>query len=91
MGSTGKTERNRFLTTGEIANLCGMSQQTIIRQIDKGYLEGFRIPGSTHRRVSLTNLRNWMEQTGIDQGDLDDYIGVDPGEQNQQVSDLRQA
>ena len=91
MGSTGKTERNRFLTTGEIASLCGMSQQTIIRQIDKGYIEGFRITGSTHRRVSLTNLRNWMEQTGIDQGDLDDFIGVEPGKQGEQVSDLRQA
>jgi len=33
-------------TTGEAADVCNVSQQTIIRCFDAGRLEGFRVPGS---------------------------------------------
>ena len=33
-----------LLTTGEAAEICNVSQQTIIRCFDSGWLEGFRIP-----------------------------------------------
>ena len=49
---TQKQERLRELaskqvfTTGEAAELCKVSQQTIIRCFDRGRLTGFRVPGS---------------------------------------------
>ena len=39
------------LTVSEAADLLGVSPATIRRAVDKGELPGFRIPGSTHRRI----------------------------------------
>ena len=36
-------------TTGEAAEICKVSQQTIIRCFDNGQLKGFRVPGSKFR------------------------------------------
>ena len=38
-------------TTGEAAEICKVSQQTIIRCFDSGQLKGFRVPGSRFRRI----------------------------------------
>ena len=38
-------------TTGEAAEICKVSQQTIIRCFDSGRLKGFRVPGSRFRRI----------------------------------------
>ena len=38
-------------TTGEAADICKVSQQTIIRCFDSGRLKGFRVPGSRFRRI----------------------------------------
>jgi|TARA_R100000084_G_C4594396_1_gene120018 excisionase family DNA binding protein len=91
MGTTGKTERARLLTTGEIAEMCGISQQTVIRQIDRGFLKGFTIPGSTHRRVSVQSLREWMHQAGMDMESFDGIFGLDKSEPDEQVSGVREA
>ncbi len=39
----------QVLTTGEAAELCRVSQQTIIRCFDSGQLKGLRVPGSRFR------------------------------------------
>ena len=70
--------------------MCGMSQQTVIRQIDRGFLKGFRIPGST-RRVSISSLREWMQQAGMDMESFDAAIGLDQSESDTQVSSVREA
>ena len=44
------TEKQVF-TTGEVAEVCKVSQQTIIRCFDSGKLKGFRVPGSRFRRI----------------------------------------
>ena len=38
-------------TTGEVAQICNISQQTVIRCFDNGRLGGFKVPGSDHRRI----------------------------------------
>ena len=38
-------------TTGEAAEVCKVSHQTIIRCFDSGRLKGFRVPGSRFRRI----------------------------------------
>tara|TARA_R100000329_G_C7456104_1_gene160617 strand:+ start:219 stop:494 length:276 start_codon:yes stop_codon:yes gene_type:complete len=80
----------QFLTTGEIAEVCDLSQQTIIRQIDRGFIKGFKIPGSSHRRASVDTVREWMQNAGMDMGAFDAKFGLGEGEQDEQVSGVRE-
>ena len=52
-------------TTGEAAEICGLSQQTIIRCFDSGQLGGFRVPGSKFRRIPRDKLTKFMKEHGI--------------------------
>ncbi len=52
-------------TTGEAAQVCSVSQQTIIRCFDSGRLEGFRIPGSRFRRIPRESLVKFMRDNDI--------------------------
>ena len=52
-------------TTGEAAEICRISQQTIIRCFDAGRLEGFRVPGSRFRRIPRQNLVKFMKENKI--------------------------
>ena len=54
-----------LFTTGEAAQVCNISQQTIIRCFDSGRLDGFRIPGSRFRRIPRDNLIKFMRDNGI--------------------------
>lgn len=52
-------------TTGEAADVCKVSQQTIIRCFDAGRLKGFRVPGSRFRRIPREALLQFMKDNGI--------------------------
>jgi excisionase family DNA binding protein len=52
-------------TTGEAADVCKVSQQTIIRCFDSGRLKGFRVPGSRFRRIPREALLAFMKDNGI--------------------------
>ena len=54
-----------LFTTGEAAEVCKVSQQTIIRCFDAGRLEGFRIPGSKFRRIPRQSLVKFMKENNI--------------------------
>ena len=54
-----------LFTTGEAAQICKVSQQTIIRCFDAGRLEGFRIPGSRFRRIPRQSLMKFMKANSI--------------------------
>ena len=54
-----------LFTTGEAAEICRISQQTIIRCFDAGRLEGFRVPGSRFRRIPRQNLIKFMKDNNI--------------------------
>ncbi len=54
-----------ILTTGKVARSIGMSVRTVCRLIDTGFLKGWRIPGSEHRRVSRDDLEEFMRLHGI--------------------------
>ena len=57
-------------TTGEAADICKVSQQTIIRCFDAGRLKGFRVPGSRFRRIPRDALLAFMKENGIPQENL---------------------
>ncbi len=52
-------------TTGEAAEICKVSQQTIIRCFDSGRLKGFRVPGSRFRRIPREALIAFMKDNNI--------------------------
>ncbi len=52
-------------TTGEAADICRISQQTIIRCFDAGRLDGFRVPGSRFRRIPRQSLVKFMKENKI--------------------------
>ena len=54
-----------LFTTGEAAEVCKVSQQTIIRCFDAGRLKGFRVPGSRFRRIPRQNLVQFMKENNI--------------------------
>jgi excisionase family DNA binding protein len=55
----------RIFTTGEAAEVCKVSQQTIIRCFDSGRLTGFRVPGSKFRRIPREELIRFMKANSI--------------------------
>jgi excisionase family DNA binding protein len=60
-----------LFTTGEAAEICRVSQQTIIRCFDSGRLKGFRVPGSKFRRIPRLNLVKFMRDNSIPLDNLD--------------------
>lgn len=60
-----------LFTTGEAAEICRVSQQTIIRCFDSGRLRGFRVPGSKFRRIPRQNLIKFMRDNSIPLDQLD--------------------
>lgn len=55
----------QVFTTGEAAEVCQVSQQTIIRCFDAGRLHGFRVPGSRFRRIPREELVRFMKANDI--------------------------
>ncbi|MEE9403835.1 MAG: response regulator [Algisphaera sp.] len=55
----------QVFTTGEAADICKVSQQTIIRCFDAGRLNGFRVPGSRFRRIPREELIRFMRNNDI--------------------------
>ncbi len=55
----------KVFTTGEAAEICKVSQQTIIRCFDSGRLQGFRVPGSRFRRIPRDELLRFMRDNEI--------------------------
>ena len=55
----------QIFTTGEAADVCKISQQTIIRCFDSGRLRGFRVPGSRFRRIPHDELIRFMRENNI--------------------------
>lgn len=52
-------------TTGEVAEICNLSQQTVIRCFDRGQLDGYRVPGSKFRRIPREALIKFMKENDI--------------------------
>ena len=61
----------QVFTTGEAAEICKISQQTIIRCFDAGRLHGFRVPGSRFRRIPREELIRFMKANSIPTDDLE--------------------
>jgi excisionase family DNA binding protein len=61
----GVSSKKTVFTTGEVAEVCKVSQQTVIRCFDSGRLKGFRVPGSKFRRIPRESLIQFMKENNI--------------------------
>ncbi len=61
----GRGFKKAVFTTGEVAEICKVSQQTVIRCFDSGRLKGFRVPGSRFRRIPRESLIEFMKENNI--------------------------
>ena len=52
----------RTLTTGEIANYCGVNFRTVIRWIQRGQLRAYQLPGRGDNRVEVHNFIAFLRE-----------------------------
>jgi len=55
----------RSLTTGEIADYCGVNLRTVIRWIEKGHLPAYKLPGRGNNRVRLIDFLSFIDRHGM--------------------------
>jgi excisionase family DNA binding protein len=89
----GSRKMKDLFTTGEAADICRVSQQTIIRCFDSGRLKGFRVPGSKFRRIPRASLIRFMRDNSIPLDNLDSgkrkvLIVDDDAESVELISDI---
>ncbi|MEM6551747.1 MAG: response regulator [Planctomycetota bacterium] len=70
-GLSDELRNKQVFTTGEAAEVCKVSQQTIIRCFDAGRLKGFRVPGSRFRRIPREDLIRFMKANEIPTDDFE--------------------
>lgn len=73
MGTRQKTYPLSEFTTGQVAAILGVHQQTAIRHVDEGRLGGFRLPQSRFRRIPRQALLKFLERNQIPLTRLTDW------------------
>lgn len=53
------------LTSSEAARLCGVSFRTVIRWIERGQLQAYKLPGRGDHRIPVVELRRFMRANAI--------------------------
>lgn len=56
---------NKVFTTGEVAQICGVSADTVSRWFDLGQVQGYRLGPGGDRRIPFDSLRTFMMSHGI--------------------------
>lgn len=57
--------KNKTYTTGDVAEICGVSPDTVSRWFDGGQLQGYRLGEKGDRRIPHESLRLFMQGRGI--------------------------
>ena len=57
--------RKKVFTSGEVAEICGVSADTVSRWFDLGQIEGYRLGTGGDRRIPYESLRRFMISRGI--------------------------
>lgn len=52
-------------TTGDVARICKVARRTVINWFDDGLLKGYRLPESKDRRVTRTELEQFIQRHGL--------------------------
>lgn len=57
--------KKKVFTSGEVAEICGVSADTVSRWFDLGQIEGYRLGPGGDRRIPYESLRKFMISHGI--------------------------
>lgn len=76
LSSLGIDEDAEQFTTGDIAAILQESQQSVIRALDAGVLEGHKVLLSKFRRMTREKLLDYMRKNGMDTGILEPADGT---------------
>lgn len=58
-------KQKRTLTTGEIADYCGVNFRTVIRWIRRGQLRAYQLPGRGDNRVEIPHFVSFLRENDI--------------------------
>jgi len=58
-------------TTGDVARICSVTINTVVKWFETGSLKGYKIPGSGARRIPHENLLEFMKKHGMPLRGLD--------------------
>ncbi|MCV6615891.1 MAG: response regulator [Cellvibrionaceae bacterium] len=58
-------EKPQVLTTGEAAKYCGVNFRTVIRWIERGRLEAYKLPGRGDHRIRVEDFLNFLETNAM--------------------------
>ena len=58
-------KRKNVFTTSDVAEICQVSTRVVTKWYDTDLLDGFRLPGSKHRRFTYENIKNFMTDEGM--------------------------
>lgn len=53
------------LTTGEVAKYCGVNFRTVIRWIEKGYMQAYKLPGRGDNRVPVESFIAFLKDNNM--------------------------
>lgn len=54
--------KRRVLTTGEIAQFCGVNFRTVIRWIKRGHLNAYQLPGRGDNRIEIQDFLHFLKE-----------------------------
>ena len=52
--------KKRVLTTGEVADYCGVNFRTVIRWIKRGQLDAYQLPGRGDNRIEVDDFIDFL-------------------------------
>ena len=64
------------LTTGEVAKYCGVNFRTVIRWIERGHLDAYKLPGRGDNRIPVESFVDFLNNNNmpvpeeLDSGDI---------------------
>lgn len=53
------------LTTGEVAKYCGVNFRTVIRWIERGHLDAYKLPGRGDNRIPVHSFVTFLQSNGM--------------------------
>ena len=53
------------LTTGEVAKFCGVNFRTVIRWIERGHLDAYKLPGRGDNRIPVSSFITFLQDNNM--------------------------
>jgi len=53
------------LTTGDVARYCGVNFRTVIRWIERGHLEAYKLPGRGDNRIPVAGFISFLQRNNM--------------------------